>query len=155
MRASAVFRVRHGQNPLARFAAWLGRLPSQAEAAPVRLAVERVTDGERWERTFPNTRLVSTQYDAGNGLLGENFGLMDIRFRLPVTDGTLVYVQQEAALTPGKLRLPMPRSLAPQITARESAAADGKTPHIFVSVSLPLVGLLVEYEGDLNTEGDL
>jgi hypothetical protein len=134
--------------------AWLARLPARSDAAPVRLIVSRVAGGERWDRTFPNTRLVSTQYDAGDGLLGENFGLMDVRFRLIVDDGALVYKQQGAALRLGSLRLLIPKSLAPQVTAREIAAADGVTPHILVSVSLPVAGLLVEYEGDLHVEGD-
>jgi hypothetical protein len=153
MEARAVFRVSHGQSWLARCMAWLARLPAQSDAAPVRLAVHRVEGGERWERAFPNTRLISIQYDAGDGLLGERFGLLDIRFRLPVMDRALVYLQESAALTLGRLRLSIPKWLAPQVTARESTAADGKTPHILVSVSLPLVGLLVEYEGDLNVEG--
>lgn len=152
LQAHAVFTIRHGQNPLARFAAWLGRLPAQAEAAPVRLAVRRVANGERWERIFPNTRLVSTQYHAGDGLMGERFGLMEIRFRMSVSGQRLVYTQEAAYLTLGPLRLRIPKTLAVQVSASEGVGADGVSPHTSVSVSAPLVGLLVSYEGDLKPE---
>ena len=152
MRASAMFRIRRGRRPLARLLAMLGRLPAEADAAPVQLAVRRVPDGEAWDRRFSTTRLLSTQFDAGDGLLGEDFGLMKVRFRFAVSDGALRYATHSAYLTLGGLHIPIPKALAPRILAVESATSDGQRPHIFVSVSAPLVGLLVSYEGDRGVE---
>src|SRR5689334_23639573 len=89
--AKAVFRVEHSRNPLARLMAWLARLPAEADAAPVTLAVRRVPNGETWSRTFGTTKLLSTQVDVGDGLLTEKFGLTELRFRLSVSDGSLIY----------------------------------------------------------------
>ena len=152
MQAKAIFRIQRGRNPLARLLATLGRLPAESDAAPVKLSVRRVPEGEVWDRQFGNTRLVSTQVDAGDGLLGERFGLMKVHFRFSVSDGTLSYATHSACLTPGGLHIPIPKALAPQILAVESAASDGISPHIFVSVSAPPIGLLVSYEGDLDVE---
>lgn len=154
MQATSLFRVRRGSNWLARLLATLGGLPAETDAAPVRLSVRRVPEGEIWDRAFNgSTRLVSTQMDAGNGLLGERFGLMEVRFRLSVANGELHYTTDSAYWTLGSLYIRMPMALSPQISATEGVAADGQYPHVSVSVSAPLVGLLVSYEGDLDVEG--
>ena len=47
--------------------------------------------GEQWRRTFDDRRLDTRQYVAGNGDLAERFGLLEFRFRLAASDGSLIY----------------------------------------------------------------
>jgi hypothetical protein len=153
MEAHATFSVRHGRSWIARLLAWIGRLPAESEAAPVKLSVRQVAGGELWDRAFPNTRIRSIQLDSGDGLLTEKFGLMEVRFRLSVANGALSYAQAASYLTLGPLRIRIPQALSMRISAVEKAAADGIHPHTSVTIAAPLVGLLAEYEGDLIVEG--
>ena len=79
--------------------------------------------------------------------MAEQAGLTELRFRLEVRDGGLIYHPAGAALRLGWLRIPLPRWLAPTVTALESPAeAPGQTV-VSVRVSLPILGLLISYEG--------
>src|SRR5262245_3181431 len=62
------FTVRHGQGGLARFLAWLLRLPISGEALATRLVIVRHAWGETWSRTFAGKDLNGIQLSS-NGLL--------------------------------------------------------------------------------------
>ena len=152
LRARGVFRVQHGQSSLARLLAFLLRLPSPAEATDVQLNVTASERGESWERTFGNRRLVTLQSKAPDNLLAERFGPIEIRFRLhPQAEG-LSYLQQGVALCFGRLRVPLPTWLAPQVHAFERAVDATARTHVSVSISLGPLGLLVRYEGEFEVE---
>ena len=95
---------------------------------------------------------MSEQYAGPGGCLVERFGLLDIWFRLAVVDGTLCFRQESVGLSYGALRVPLPRWLAPQITAREWAIPGQVRVQVAVSVSVPLVGLLLAYAGAIAPE---
>lgn len=82
----------------------------------------------------------------------EHFGLLEIWFRLAVVDRMLCFGQERVWLSCGALRVPLPRWLSPQITAREWAMPGERRVQVAVSVSLPLVGLLLAYTGSIMTE---
>jgi hypothetical protein len=104
--------------------------------------------GERWARTFGTDRaLVTEQWAGADGQLVERIGPTEVCHRLEVAGGALYYRHTGTALRLGPIRLPLPRSFAPRIAARESATGDEPSTHIFVEVSHPLVGLLISYEG--------
>ena len=150
--ASGIFTVRHGTRLLARLLAAILRLPMAGEDVPIRLVVTPHRHGERWQRLFAERSLMSEQYAGPGGCLVERFGLLDIWFRLAVVDGTLCFRQESVGLSYGALRVPLPRWLAPQITAREWAIPGQVCVQVAVSVSVPLVGLLLAYAGAIALE---
>jgi hypothetical protein len=146
VRAAGTFQVRHGSRRLVRWLAWLLRLPAAAEAVEVHLVVNPVQQGEEWRRTFAGRPLVSMQTEGRGGLMAERMGLTETRFRLEVVEGALLYQSRGAALRLGPLCLPLPGWLSPRVTASEKAGAGGQV-HVCVEVRLPLLGLLVSYQG--------
>lgn len=146
-RGAGFMRVSWGANRLARWLAALLRLPAAGKAVAVTLVITPSADGEEWRRTFANNFLVTRQWPGSDGLLAEQVGLIELRFRLEVRDGGLVYHPAGAALRLGWLRASLPRRLAPTVTARESPAEAPGLTVVSVRVSLPILGLLISYEG--------
>jgi hypothetical protein len=158
LRARGHFRIEHGRHPVARLLAGMLRLPPAGAAIETRLTVTARGLGEHWERRFDSARVETEQFegqfegevDAQSGLV-ERFGLLEFRFQLDVTDGSLIYVQREAALAWRSARVRIPARLAPRIDAREDpAAADAVNVH--VRVTLPVVGPLMTYGGIIEVE---
>ncbi len=159
VRASGVFRIWRGSHWLARFLAALMRLPPAAEAVTTRLRVtadaeieDRLQTGERWERTFGERPLISSQSALASGLLAEDVGGVELRFRLAVTQQGLDYESVGVALRLGPIRLPLPGWMSPRIVAREEPGSDPNQAHVRVIVTLPLVGLLLGYEGHIASD---
>jgi hypothetical protein len=125
-------------------ARWL-RLPAQAASEDVQLVVEQRREGERWVRQFGNVRIITTQWQSEDGLLWERFGKIELGFRLDVEDGQLIYRQQTARFRVGCCTLPLPRWLAPRVSATEKAC--GNDVKVSVEVCVPWLGLLLPYNG--------
>ena len=140
-------RVTRGRNRLARWLASLLRLPAAGEAVPVTLVVTPSAAGEEWRRTFAGKPLVTRQWLGPDGILVERAGLAEIRFRLEVRDGGLVFHQTGTTLRLGWLRFPLPRWLAPTVAARETPAGPSGGTAVSVRMTLPILGLLISYEG--------
>jgi hypothetical protein len=107
---------------------------------------------EQWYRTFGTFPLQSIQYVRGPRLLAERFGRVEFRFRLEVRSGGIMYCQSRAAMQVGCWWLPLPVWLSPQVAAEEMP---GQTPHqtrVHVTVRLPLAGMLLEYQGQMETQ---
>ena len=94
--------------------------------------------------------MVSFQWGRADGLLGERVGLLELRFRLEVRDGALVYHPAGAALRLGPLTLPLPRWGAPRISASEAPLDGGDRTQVSVESRAPLLGLLIAYEGTVT-----
>lgn len=150
VRATGLFRVCHGTNWVSRCATRLARLPAAGEAVAVQLAVIPQDEGEEWSRIFNNRPMCSFQSCRPNGLLAEAMGPLEIRFRLDVVDGALIYHPGGAALRLGSLRLPLPRWLAPSVSAWEKQTADPQRIEVSIQVTSPLLGLLVTYGGTVT-----
>lgn len=146
-----LFAVRGG-NFLARTLARLAGLPAGGEAVRVCLSVTHAEDGtaERWHRTFEGRVFDTLQREGAGRMLAERAGPFELMFRLSVEGGALVYTQAGAALRVGPLRVPLPRSLAPRVDAREGDAGDGEAVLVRVSSRAPFVGLMLSYEGRLR-----
>jgi hypothetical protein len=151
VRAHGHLRLEHGRHLLARFLARMLRLPRPGAAAETRLIVTARADGEHWQRTFNGRRLETRQYESSESELAERFGVLEFRFRLDVSDGSLLYVQREAAFVFGPVRLRIPASWAPRVEAREDAAGP-KRVKVHVRVAIPGVGPLIAYDGIIDVE---
>jgi hypothetical protein len=147
-------RVSHGANRLVRWLAVVLRLPAAGEAVPVTLVITPSANAEEWRRTFAGMLMVTRQSPRSDGLLAEQVGLTELRFRLEVRAGGLHYLPVGATLRLGWLRVPLPRWLAPTVTARETPAGPAGQIEVLVRVRLPVLGLLISYEGwiTLSTE---
>jgi hypothetical protein len=151
VRAHGRLRIAHGSGPLAAFLIWLLRLPRASEAADTRLTITPHAGGEEWLRTFDDRRLQTRQYEAGDGALAERVGILELRFRLEVLEGSLFFRQRDAALIVGSMRIRLPTGLAPSIEAREDPAGERRI-RIHVRLVLPAVGPLITYEGIIHIE---
>lgn len=152
LRASGWFRIRHGSSRLGHWLPRLLRLPPEAEAVETRLVVTAYQDREHWDRWFGDCRMVSVQRACGGGLLGERFGGLELRFRLDVEEGALVYRQAGAFVWLGLISVPLPRWLAPQVAAREERGSAGQRTRVMVQVSAPCLGLMIHYAGEIEPQ---
>ena len=150
--ARGQLRIEHGRHPGVRLLARLLRLPHPSAAADTSLVITARADGEHWERTFSDCRFATRQYKWQDEL-AERYGVLQFRFRLRVAGGSLVYVQRQAAVVCGRVRLPIPTPWAPRVDAREEPAGS-RHIHLEVRVELPGVGLLISYAGLIEVEGN-
>jgi hypothetical protein len=151
VRAHGRLRIAHGRSHVARVLAWLLRLPRTSDAAETRLVVTSHADGERWLRTFDDRRLDTRQYQAGDAALAERIGILELRFRLEVSEGSLLYRQIEAALLCGPIRLRLPAAWAPSVEAREDPAG-ARRVCVHVRVMVPVLGPVLTYDGTIDIE---
>jgi hypothetical protein len=100
--------------------------------------------GKIWDRRFGTGRFISRIEASGIGFLVETFGPFTLRFRLTPDGDAVSWTLQRAAV----FGLAIPSFLAPRIAAREWLAAD-KAYTMSVAVALPLLGLVLRYEGEL------
>jgi hypothetical protein len=127
-------------------------MPPAGEAVPTKLAIFPCGHGEKWLRTFGDRPLITTQWPGSNGMLVERFGNMELRFRLKVQDGCLVYEQAGVALRLGPFLIPLPGWLAPQVAAREEPGDSLNRILVTVQILIPSVGLLISYTGSMASE---
>jgi Domain of unknown function (DUF4166) len=77
-----------------------------------------------------------------------------LHFKLRVKEGNLFYDQSCAKLCVGALHFPMPWGCAPRVFAKEIQDGAARVL-VTVMVTLPLVGLLISYEGYLNVKENI
>ena len=145
------FRIVHGQHDVARFVAWMLRLPPPSESAETRLMVTAADSGERWHRIMNGRRVDTRQYESRASEMAERYGVLEFRFRLDASRGGLLYVQRQIALRVGPVSLRIPASWSPRVEAREDAAGPGRVS-VAVRAWLPRVGLLIAYDGTISVE---
>jgi len=149
--AAGELEFHYGRGWLARLTRWALGLPSSATVLETRLTIAADAESERWVRTFGRWSLVTIQRGLPDGTLAERFGALEVRFHLRVIEGALTYVQAGAWVSVGRLRVALPRWIAPRVEARE-ACVDGRGPHVQVGILAPLIGLVIAYEGCMQRE---
>lgn len=155
VRAAGVFRVSRGNSLGAKLLLLFLRLPPPKAAAQVDLIVQPAGESERWLRLFDGKPLATIQRESVSGLLAEQFGPIEFRFRLSFEDHTIHYRQVEAFLrlaAPFLREIPLPRWASPEVSAWETAGASEMETRVGVRVTAPLAGLLFCYEGELKRE---
>jgi hypothetical protein len=141
----ADFKITRGRGWLRGLIAWVGGLPPAGDAVPMELRIVAEGEAERWIRQFGRHRLESVQR-AWKGLMVESFGAITLGFRLVIDRDAVRLVPARAWV----LGIPWPLWLAPNGTGIEIGKDDGCS--IVARAELPLLGLLVQYEG-LVVEG--
>ena len=139
--------VERGAGLLARAIAALFGFPPAGRDIPVRVDFTLREGREIWRREFAGRAFVSTQ-EAGQGrfdrLLCERFGPFAFGIALVCGAERLDLVFRGWSM----FGIPLPRALAPRATAYEHVE-DGRF-RFFVEIKLPLIGLLVRYQGWLT-----
>ena len=126
-------------------------MPRPGAAGETRLIVRARDGGEHWQRTIDGCAFDTWQYQSPPSDLAERFGLLELRFRLEEHAGSLVFVQRKAAFVAGALHFALPAGCAPRVEAREHAAGP-TTIGVRVRISLPVIGLLIAYDGSIDIE---
>jgi hypothetical protein len=118
----------------------------------VGLRIASEGSGQRWERRFDDETLTTTQWaDSGGGLV-ERFGAWELCFDLRAEEKALRYVQRGARLCLGAFRLPVPLAWGPLVSAKETGDGPQRV-FVTVTVTLPVVGSLITYDGYLDVGG--
>ena len=143
--ARGVLRVTRGRGLLLGIIATVMRLPLSGEQVPLFLQVDTRGGVEYWTRDFDKVRLQTTQWRQ-YGLLMETAGPMRFGFRL-VGDDTGMRFE----FVRGWLGLiPVPAFLCPRVEAVTTVQEEGWW--VQVSINLPVLGRLMEYEGKVIPE---
>ena len=138
-------RITRGAGILSRLICRIVGFPPAGNNVPVRVTMHRKGAAEHWLRDFGGKRFRSVMTRAGDGAVWERFG--PFRFEIPFTvlDGQLGYPVRRARL----FGVPWPKVLTPKSDAFEGVDADERAT-FDVMVSLPIVGMLVRYQGWLG-----
>jgi hypothetical protein len=138
-----LFRVRRGQGIIQRIVGFFAGFPPAAADVQVLLKVTVDEDVETWTRQFGDHKMVSQQWQQDK-LLVEQFFPLRFAMALEADEKGMSFQIRRSYFGP----LPLPRFFNPKMTAFTKGSEDGW--HILLRIEASLLGLLVEYEGDLT-----
>jgi hypothetical protein len=139
--------VERGTGLWSRIFAYVASLPAAGDDQSISVNIACSSVGERWVRMFSGKKMIST-LTCKRGLLVENLGPMKFAFRL---DYNAITQEIHWLLRGVKLvGIPLPLHWFSSVAARESCVS-GRY-QFDVSASLPLIGLLVHYQGWLSVQ---
>ncbi|MFI5060269.1 MAG: DUF4166 domain-containing protein [Actinomycetales bacterium] len=133
------------------FPVWESNVPFTVLNRPVSGAV-------RAERTFELRSGRRTMIDligAEDGEIIDRLGApvrLEARLRASVIDGGLRMATAASAVRMGRLRVPLPRFLAPRVTLTERYDSAADAQRVAIAVDFPLVGRIYEYAGTFRYE---
>jgi hypothetical protein len=132
-------------NRLARLLCDIMKMPAAGKQVPFEVSGEHYDDRMVWNRRFDQKQLFSCFRLEGSDFI-ERMGPIKLRLGIVNENGAVVYRVNKAQLW----GIPLPGFLSPRLNARESER-NGK--YVFqVRVSLPVLGRLVAYYGELQLE---
>ena len=145
-RWSGTANVERGKGPIAAIAAALFGFPRSAQSVPIIVTLTSEGQGERWTRDFGGQIFTSHQ-SPGTGrnahLMVERFGLISVAIAMVVEGDRLVLVPRRWSVH----AIPLPRCLLPKGGSYETER-NGR--FVFdVEVTLPIIGRVVTYRGEL------
>lgn len=136
--------VARGNSVLSHLCARAARLPPAGQGA-LEVEIESGKDWERWTRHIGGRPMPSQLWEQ-DGLLCERLGLLSFGFALAVERDAIVW----RVIRVRALGIPLPVHWFSGVTAYES---EGEGRYCFdVAARLPVVGLLVHYQGWLHVE---
>jgi hypothetical protein len=132
--------IEQGRGLLIRLMGAIASLPPTGRDVPVSVEIAANAVSETWTRNFGGHVMRST-LKLHNGLLSERLGPVALRFELCNEQGAIEWRLRAVRY----LGLPLPTRFFAGICARETLADNRYT--FYVHVSLPLLGLLIRYQG--------
>ncbi len=141
--AEGVFRVTRGSGAFRDMVASMMKLPRAGEKVAVTLKVTLEGEAEVWTRRFDSQQLITRQW-MDRDLLFEAAGPIQFGFRMSVKAGRMLFDMEQCRLLGARI----PLFAAPRV----SAVVEGRQAawHCCVEVSVPVLGMLVRYEGEMN-----
>lgn len=136
-------RVDRGRGVLASLFCAVSSLPRVGADVPLRVTIRRHDGGETWVRDFGGKPMVSSLRARG-GLLEERLGPTTFHFALSADRERITWKVVGARV----LGIPVPAAMFSNVSASESTE-DGRY-RFDVEARLPVVGLLVRYQGTLE-----
>jgi hypothetical protein len=83
----------------------------------------------------------------------ERISGLELWLRLEAANGALVYVPQGAALALGPWQIKLPRGLTPMVSGKVAVSkVYPSSLDVSVSVTVPIAGLVLAYEGYIEPE---
>jgi len=143
IRVEGTFSVTRGPSALGNWLTDLSGFPATAAELPVSLTVSPSPRGETWRRVFGAHTIVSWQEQRA-GLFVERFGPLSMYLVADVDDGALIVRDLRSTF----LGFPLPPALSPQVDA--FGRDDGENIGVRISITNPLLGLLVSYAGTIR-----
>ncbi len=131
------------QSMVGKILGWIFGLPQTTDDVALRFDLDADSRAETWRRHFPG-RLMISRMRVVNGVLVERLGPVNLHFALEAEQGRLHMLLHKIQVG----IISCPRFLIPAVLAEENATP-GKL-HFKVAARLPLLGLLVAYQGYLN-----
>ncbi|ROS00249.1 uncharacterized protein DUF4166 [Sinobacterium caligoides] len=119
------------------------RLPPARERCLLVVKGEHSPGKMRWNRQFDD-HVMNSKFYRRDECLVEQLGPLRLQMRLSVENEVLLYRLRKVSC----FGVPIPRVLSPLVMARERE--EGGFYRFDVSVSLPVIGLLVSYSGNLR-----
>lgn len=146
-RYAGTVNVRRGRGLPKALLARIARLPPAMEDAPIAIRFTADPEGEWWQRRFGVVSM-QTRLRLRDGLLKERLGACTLDYRLVRVDKELAWTVERARIF-GIVRLPA--KLFDGVRCRESQDDAGRYC-FFVEAKLPVLGLLIRYEGWLEPD---
>ncbi len=135
-------------NSLANILCWLTGMPASADQAEFIVMGEHLEQGIIWNRLI-NGKAMNSWFALQDKSLVEKLGFIHMYLQLSVSpEGSLVYSLFKTRFW----GIPIPRFLSPNVIAVEGQENDA---YVFeVRVTMPVIGLLIQYAGTLSLETD-
>ena len=140
--------VRRGAGRLSKVAGWIAGFPPAAASVSIEVEMRATGKGETWIRRFGQKRFksyLSMRSRRRKPVLIERFGLMSFQIDLGEDAGKLRFPVQSGRV----LGIPLPAFLRPASDTFEYVDDQGRAC-FSVRVSLPIAGLIAQYEGWLK-----
>lgn len=118
-------------------------MPAASKSCALTVVGEHSLDYMSWNRLFDDFAM-NSHFEREGQQLVEVLGPIRMNMQLQVSEGALIYRLVKARI----LGVPIPLWLAPRVIAEEAQV--GEVYRFTVNVSMPLVGLLVSYGGDMQ-----
>jgi len=124
---------------------WLFGMPPSRTDCPLAVEGSHEPGVMHWRRRFDAFVMNSYFYQEGRYLV-ERLGAVHLVMRLTVEDAVLYYHLETARI----FGVPLPKFILPEVMAMESQADEHY--RFKVDVSMPLIGTLIRYWGDLHVQ---
>ncbi|OIQ39194.1 MAG: hypothetical protein BM558_11810 [Roseobacter sp. MedPE-SW] len=132
-----------GGNFAARFLTRLAGFPAPGEEVEFQITTQPQGSGQLWSRQFGRSSTTShLRFDRVRGCAVERFGLVQIQMGLRMQGAALAVDVLGVSL----LGVPLPKWLTPKSASCEFETPDG-TFGFDISAKLPVIGLLIRYQG--------
>jgi hypothetical protein len=132
--------IERGKNLLVRLMATIASLPPTSRDVQVTVKITADTNSEIWTRNFGG-HIMRSKLKLRKGLLSERLGPVSLCFELCNEQGSIEWHLRSVHY----LGLPLPTRFFAGTCARETWA--NERYNFYVHVSLPILGLLVSYQG--------